>query len=64
MFSSVTVDLNPHSANASIYPRGTTGEFDTYIARGRVLAVGTTYNEAQAAIAEADLRQLLSQIAG
>jgi hypothetical protein len=26
-------------------------------------ALGTTYNEAQATIAEADLRQLLSQIA-
>jgi len=52
MFSAVTVDLNPPA-----------GEFDTYIAQGRMLAVGTTYNEAQATIAEADLRQLLSQIA-
>src|SRR6478735_7221790 len=63
MFSSVTVDLNPHSANVPGYTRGTTGGFDTYIARGRMLAVGTTDNEAQATIAEADLRQLLSQIA-
>jgi hypothetical protein len=63
MFSPVTVDVNPHSANAPTYGPGTTGEFDTYIARGHVLAIGTTYNEAQAAIAEADLRQLLSQIA-
>jgi hypothetical protein len=52
MFSPVTVDINPPA-----------GEFDTYIARGRMLAVGTTNNEAQARIAEADLRQLLSQIA-
>lgn len=63
MFSPVTVDVNPHSANAPGYGSGTTGEFDTYIAQGRVLAIGTTYNEAQAAIAEADLRRLLSQIA-
>ena len=52
MFSAVTVDINPPA-----------GEFDTYIARGRMLAVGTTNNAAQATIAEADLRQLLSQIA-
>ena len=63
MFSPVTVDVNPHSANAPSYGRGTTGEFDTYIARGHMLAIGTTHNEAQATIAEADLRQLLSQIA-
>ena len=63
MFSPVTVDVNPHSANAPDYGRGTTGEFDTYIAQGHMLAIGTTHNEAQATIAEADLRQLLSQIA-
>ena len=52
MFSAVTVHMNPPA-----------GGFETYIARGHMLAVGTTNNEAQATIAEADLRQLLSQIA-
>jgi hypothetical protein len=52
MFSAVTVHMNPPA-----------GGFETYIARGRVLAVGTTDNQAQATIAEADLRRLLSQIA-
>jgi hypothetical protein len=61
MFSAVTVDVAPHSASG--FEPGITGEFDTYIAQGHMLAVGTTNNEAQARIAEADLRQLLSQIA-
>jgi hypothetical protein len=63
MFSPVTVDINPHSPNAAGFIPGTTGQFDTYMAQGHVLAIGQTYNEAQATIAEADLRQLLSQIA-
>ena len=45
MFSPVTVDVNPHSANAPDYGRGGTGEFDTYIAQGHMLAIGTTHNE-------------------
>jgi hypothetical protein len=63
MFSAVTVDINPHGAKAAGFIRGTTGEFDTYMAQGHVLAIGQTSNETQATIAEADLRQLLSQIA-
>jgi hypothetical protein len=63
MFSPVTVVINPHSPHAAGYPPGTTGESDTYIAHGHVLAIGQTYTKAQATIAEADLRQLLSQIA-
>jgi hypothetical protein len=61
-FSSITVDTYPHSSNSPGHLPGTTGAFETYLAQGRVLAMGESYNEHDARIVEADLKQLASQV--
>jgi hypothetical protein len=61
-FSSITVDTYPHSPNAPGHLPGTTGAFETYLAQGRVLAMGESYNAHDARIVEADLKRLASQV--
>lgn len=61
-FSSITVDTYPHSPNSPGHLPGTTGAFETYLAQGRVLAMGESYNEHDARIVEADLKQLASRV--
>jgi ribosome-associated protein YbcJ (S4-like RNA binding protein) len=43
---------------------GQDGEYDTFLADGRVLAEGQAYNERNAQLVEDDLKAIASQIAG
>ncbi len=64
MVSPVTMQTNMHQpkAGATVYHHD--GEYDTYIARGRVLAEGLAYTGPTSRIVEADLARIASEIAG
>ena len=44
--------------------RGQTGEYDTYLADGRVFAFGQAYNTHDSQIVQADLARIAAEIAG
>lgn len=50
---------SPGSANAA-----DTGLYETFIANGRVLAVGQAYNEPHSKLVREDLERLAAEIAG
>jgi hypothetical protein len=59
-----TVEMNMHKRDAPGVIAGTDGTYDTYLARGRVLALGLAYNEDDSQIVRADLARIVRQISG
>jgi hypothetical protein len=64
MISPVTIETHMHKPGGRGDLAGQDGEYDTYLADGRVLALGLAYNEPNSKIVEDDLKRLASEIAG
>ena len=64
VISPVTIETHMHKPGATGTLAGQDGEYDTYLADGRVLALGLAYNEPDSRVVEDDLKRLASQIAG
>jgi hypothetical protein len=64
VISPTTVEIGMHKSDAPGSVRGQTGEYDTYLADGRVVAFGLAYNTHDSQIVQADLAQIAAEIAG
>lgn len=64
VISPTTVEVGLHKPGAPGSVRGQTGEYDTAIADGRVLALGLAQNTRDSQIVQADLARIAPQIAG
>ena len=64
MVSPVTLETHMHKPDTRGTFAGQDGEYDTFLADGRVLAEGQAYNERNAQLVEDDLKAIASQIAG
>lgn len=62
--SADTIAIYVHRANTPGSLPGHTGEYDTWLASGRVLAFGLAYNRADSQIVQQDLARLAAQISG
>jgi hypothetical protein len=59
-----TVGLDLHQPGASGTIAGSTGDYQTYLSDGRVLALGDAYNVHDSRIVEDDLSRYASELAG
>ena len=64
VISPTTVEIGMHKSDAPGSVRGQTGEYDTYLADGRVFAFGLAYNTHDSQIVQADLARIAAEIAG
>jgi hypothetical protein len=64
VISPTTIQIGMHKPDAPGTVRGQTGEYDTYLADGRVFAFGLAYNTHDSQIVQADLAQIADEIAG
>jgi len=65
VIDSTTVKTHMHAPGASGFEnREDDGEYDTWLADGRVLALGLAYNQPHSKIVHDDLQQLAAEIAG
>lgn len=64
MVSPVTMETHVHKPDTPGNIAGQDGEYDTYFADGRVLALGLAYNEPNSRVVEDDLKTIASEIAG
>ncbi len=62
--SADTIVVNEHPLGIKGTVPGTTGEYDTWLASGRVLAFGIAYNLPNSRIVQADLARLAGEISG
>ena len=53
-----------HKPGAPGAERGQTGEYETYLADGRVFAIGLAFNTHDSQIVQADLARIADEIAG
>jgi hypothetical protein len=61
-FGPTTIVTHMHRLRRSLYPND--GDYQTYLARGRVLALGLASTRSASRIVQADLARLATQIAG
>jgi hypothetical protein len=64
VISPTTIEHGMRPPNTPGSPPGETGEFDTYLADGRALALGIAYNEHDSQIVQDDLARIAHEIAG
>ena len=64
MISANTVGVGIHEAGAPGTIAGTTGDYETFLANGRVFALGSAMNEHDSQIVQDDLARIAGEIAG
>jgi hypothetical protein len=64
VISPTTVELGMHKSGTPGTERGQRGEYETYLADGRVFAIGLAYNPHDSQIVQTDLVRIAGEIAG